>query len=80
VTIGSQKSARIQIWLEPDQQLAHHQATLGWAERLGHSKTYDSAYLAVAEALQAEFWTADRRLEQSARRAGASWVHSIMED
>jgi predicted nucleic acid-binding protein len=51
-----------------------------WAERLGQSKTYDSAYLAVAEVLQSEFWTADHHLAQSAWQAGAAWVHSIFEN
>jgi len=50
-----------------------------WAERLGQSKTYDSAYLAAAEVLHAEFWTADHRLARSAHQAGAPWVHSIFE-
>ena len=54
--------------------------TFIWAERLGQSKTYDSAYLAVAEALQSEFWTADRHLAQAAWQAGAAWVHSIFEN
>jgi len=53
---------------------------LVWAERLGQSKTYDSSYLAVAEVLQAEFWTADRRLARAAQNAGASWVFSILEN
>jgi len=47
---------------------------LAWAERLGQSKAYDGAYLAVAEALGAEFWTADRGL---VRGAGVDWVRSI---
>ena len=47
------------------------QQALAWAERLGQSRTYDSAYLAAAEALQSEFWTADRRLAKSAQQAGA---------
>ena len=51
-----------------------------WAERLGQSKTYDSAYMAVAEMLQSELWTADHRLAQAAWQAGASWVHSIFEN
>ncbi|MBC8509529.1 MAG: type II toxin-antitoxin system VapC family toxin [Chloroflexi bacterium] len=59
--------------------LALHRQALAWAERLGQSKTYDSAYLAVAESLQAEFWTADRSLATSAQRAGAHWVHSILD-
>ena len=53
------------------------QQSLTWAKRLNQSKTYDSAYLAVAEGLSAHFWTADRRLAHSAQQAGASWVHSI---
>jgi len=60
--------------------LALHQQALAWAERLGQSKTYDSAYLAVAESLQSEFWTADRPLTKSAQRAGAHWVHSILDN
>ena len=60
--------------------LALHQQALDWAERLGQSKTYDSAYLAVAESLQTEFWTADRPLVKSAQRAGAHWVHSILDN
>jgi len=31
-----------------------------WANRLKQSKIYDSIYVAVAEHLQAEFWTADK--------------------
>lgn len=53
--------------------------SLAWAKRLNQSKTYDSAYLAVAEVLSAHFWTADRRLAHSAQKAGVSWVHSIYE-
>jgi len=60
--------------------LALHRGALVWAERLGQSKTYDSAYLAVAESLQIDFWTADRSLAQSAQRSGAQWVHSIFEN
>jgi len=59
--------------------LVLHRQALVWAERLGQSKTYDSAYLAVAESLQTDFWTADRSLAQSAQRSGAQWVHSILD-
>ncbi len=60
--------------------LTLHRGALVWAERLGQSKTYDSAYLAVAESLQTDFWTADRSLAQSAQHSGAQWVHSIFEN
>jgi len=56
-----------------------HRQTLCWAERLGHSKTYDAHYLAVADRLRAELWTADRRLANRANQAGAAWVHWIGE-
>lgn len=59
--------------------LALHRGALVWAERLGQSKTYDSAYLAVAESMQIDFWTADRSLAQSAQRGGAHWVYSILD-
>lgn len=72
-----------QIWriniLHVPASLELQQQSLVWAKRLDHSKTYDSAYLAVAEALSSQFWTADRRLAHSAQQAGASWVHSIYE-
>jgi len=51
-----------------------------WAERLGHSKTYDASYLAAAESLLAEFWTADQRLAHAANQAGAAWTHSVFEN
>lgn len=50
-------------------------SALSWAERLGRSKAYDSAYLAVAERLEARFWTADRHLARNARALGFDWVH-----
>ncbi len=49
-------------------------SALSWAERLGRSKAYDSAYLAVAERLGAPFWTADRHLVRNARGLGLDWV------
>jgi predicted nucleic acid-binding protein len=51
-----------------------HERALGWAERLGQSKAYDAQYLALAEDLHAELWTADRQLARSARQAGVDWV------
>jgi predicted nucleic acid-binding protein len=59
--------------LSPTPQL--HKSALAWAARLGHSKAYDAHYLALAEREQAELWTADRRLSNAARQAGATWVH-----
>ena len=53
------------------------QRTLIWAERIGQMVIYDATYLALAEQIDAEFWTADRRLANSAIMAGASWVHLL---
>lgn len=50
-------------------------SALSWAQRLGRSKAYDTVYLAVAERLEAPFWTADLRLVRNARALGADWIH-----
>ena len=47
---------------------------LRWAGRLGQTVAYDAHYLALAEMLGCDFWTADRRL---AAAAGVSWAHWI---
>ncbi len=57
-----------------------HGSALQWAERLGHTKTYDAHYVALAEQQQAELWTADRRLVSIARQAGVTWLHWIGEE
>ena len=51
---------------------------LRWAERLGQTVAYDAHYLALAEVLGCDFWTADRRLAKAAR-AEVPWVHGIDE-
>jgi predicted nucleic acid-binding protein len=56
---------------------ALHRAALLWADRTGQSKSYDGEYLALAESLSAEFWTADQRLFRNLRALGAEWVHAI---
>ncbi len=48
-----------------------------WATRLGWLATYDCFYLALAEHLAAEFWTADRALAHASRQAGLSQVHWV---
>ncbi len=59
----------------PTQEL--HQAALHWAERIGQSKIYDAEYIALAESLHAEFWTADQRLFSVLQGLGVDWAHSI---
>jgi predicted nucleic acid-binding protein len=60
-----------------DEPLCH--AALDWAARIGQAKAYDAFYLALADRLGAEFWTADRRLANAARQTGMSSAHWVGE-
>lgn len=46
-----------------------------WATRLRQKAAYDGFYLAAAEKLGAELWTADQALVNNAHQVGAAWVH-----
>ena len=61
----------------PDLDL--HRSALRWAEYLNQPVAYDSQYLAMAEALEAEFWTADQRLIDSLKTRKLPWLHWIGE-
>ncbi|MBI5304230.1 MAG: hypothetical protein HY868_19010 [Chloroflexi bacterium] len=54
-----------------------HRQALEWANRIHQVVAYDAAYLALAESLDAEFWTTAARLAESARKAGAKWAHGL---
>ena len=54
-----------------------HRLALQWAERANQTVAYDSQYLALAETLQADFWTADKRLFDSLKSKKLSWLHWI---
>ena len=56
-----------------------HHAALRWAERLGQSKAYDAQYVALAERLNAELWSADQRLIHALKAQGVTWAHWIGE-
>lgn len=45
-----------------------------WTVRLKRTAAYDSPYLALAEALECELWTADRRLR---RAVGLDWIRGV---
>ncbi len=45
---------------------------LRWTYRLKRASAYDSFYLALAESLHAELWTADRKLVNA---VGQDWIH-----
>lgn len=50
-----------------------------WASRIGQAVAYDSVYLALAEEMGAELWTADQRLVKAAHKAGVDWIHWVGE-
>jgi predicted nucleic acid-binding protein len=57
----------------------HHDLALRWSERLNQKVAYDAQYLALAEQLGIDLWTADQRLVNGAYRVGATWVRWIGE-
>lgn len=65
----------LNIVLYGDAQL--HQRALTLARQLSLPATYDAHYLALAERLEAEFWTADRRLVNLVQ-AALPWVHLVV--
>jgi predicted nucleic acid-binding protein len=52
---------------------------LAWAAALDAPVAYDAAYLAAAESLGAELWTADGKLARAAAAVGVAWVRQIEE-
>jgi predicted nucleic acid-binding protein len=48
-----------------------------WTLRLNRASAYDSFYIAIAEALQAEFWTADQHLFQAMQIHNPEWLHWV---
>jgi predicted nucleic acid-binding protein len=50
-----------------------------WTRRLNRASAYDSFYLALAQALECDFWTADKRLFNALRDARLKWLHWIEE-
>ena len=53
-----------------------HQRALDLADRFSLPTAHDAHYLALAEWLGGEFWTADRRLVQAVQ-AESPWVHLV---
>ena len=68
---------RVEI-IDEDEELSLRALEL--AGKLSQSKAYDAFYLALAEKLVAEFWTADERLFNRCRKdLKLNWVHWIGE-
>ena len=53
--------------------------SLIWAERLKQNVAYDAQYIALAESLSAEFWSADQKLIQTLQRLEIHWAHGVGE-
>ena len=49
-----------------------------WTLRLNRAAAYDSFYLALAESLSSELWTADRRLVRAVDRPWVRWAEESM--
>jgi predicted nucleic acid-binding protein len=54
-------------------------AAFAWASRLERRAAYDGFYLALADRLGAQLWTADHSLCRCARQHGVPWVHGVGE-
>jgi predicted nucleic acid-binding protein len=69
-------SLGVQVIL-PDEIQAH--LAFDQTLQLKRAAAYDSFYLVTADALEADFWTADRRLINSFSGEKPAWLHSIDE-
>ena len=58
--------------------MALYQRALAIADQLGQGAVYDSVYLALAESLDCDLWTADARFQRAARGQYAN-VHLLSE-
>lgn len=54
-----------------------HQSALRWALQLQQTVAYDAAFLALADSLGGDFWTADQRLFNACQKLQLEWVHSL---
>ncbi len=71
--IDAMRSLGIQT-ITPAESL--HRRALRWSERLFQTKAYDAQYLALAEEMNCELLTTDRRLARAASQLGATWVRT----
>jgi predicted nucleic acid-binding protein len=57
----------------------HNRASFDWTLKLKRASAYDSYYLVLAQALECDFWTADKRLFNALNDAHLGWLHWIEE-
>jgi predicted nucleic acid-binding protein len=67
------QAQRMAIRLVPHDD-AQMLSAVAWAMHLDRAAAYDSFYLALAETLDCDLWTADRRL---ASAVGLPWVRYV---
>ena len=60
----------------PDAQGLQNRRAFAWTRRLNRAAAYDSFYLALAEAMHCDLWTADRRL---CNAVDLPWVRFVEE-
>lgn len=76
LALGSLERFPIQVAL-PDSGLL--ELSFVWAGRLNQTVAYDAQYVALAEKLSAEFWTADQWLSNTLQQLSISWAHGLGE-
>ena len=59
--------------------LEQNRIAFGWTLRLKRASAYDSFYLALAEALECDLWTADKKLFNALKDDRMDWLHWIEE-
>lgn len=57
-----------------------NQRAFEWTLQFGRASAYDSYYLALAERLNCELWTADRRFYHVGHDQSFAWIHFVGED
>jgi predicted nucleic acid-binding protein len=60
-------------------EIEQNRSAFDWTLRLKRASAYDSFYLALAQALECDFWTADKRLFNALKDARLDWLHWIEE-
>jgi len=65
----------VQVYV-PDAAL--NRSALIWAQRLEQMVAYDAQYLALAERLNADFYTADKKLFNRCQEIGIPFVRLLM--
>jgi len=72
--VSAMEAWNVQIHL-PDTAL--NRSSLIWAERLGQMVAYDAQYLALAEYLQADFYTVNKKLFNRCQEIGVPFVELL---